>query len=187
VHFHNAAAAGAARASAAEAAVAAAESAAKLQLLHNGPRFVHPKEPLHPCCVQQSLCFSGYLLYLRFRNIAAAGAARASAAEAAVAAAESAAKLNLPVGLSDVEASVQQIDDALFKTLRVRLYHLHSRMHFWLCFALDSVSLEVCGCDGFVHSFQKRAMLPSSTYLWACLMWRPPCSKLTTRSLKHCG
>jgi hypothetical protein len=37
-----------------------------------------------------------------------------------VAAAASAAKLNLPVSLEDVEASVQQIDDALFKTLRVR-------------------------------------------------------------------
>jgi hypothetical protein len=53
-------------------------------------------------------------------SAAAAGAgARASAAAAAVAAADSAAKLNLHVTLGDVEASVQQIDDTLFKTLRV--------------------------------------------------------------------
>jgi hypothetical protein len=48
-----------------------------------------------------------------------AGAARAAAAAAAVAAAESAAKLKLPLSFADVEASVQQIDDTLFKTLRV--------------------------------------------------------------------
>jgi hypothetical protein len=107
IHVCNAAAAGAARASAAEAAVAAAESAAKLNLLNHRlqePQFHKPWAPAESCT----------------RNCAAAaGAVRASAAEAAVAAAESALKLNLPVGLADVEGSVQQIDDTLFKTLRV--------------------------------------------------------------------
>uniref|UniRef100_A0A383V3G1 Uncharacterized protein n=1 Tax=Tetradesmus obliquus TaxID=3088 RepID=A0A383V3G1_TETOB len=52
------------------------------------------------------------------------GAARAgaAAAAAAAAAAESAAKLALPVSLADVEGSVGQIDEALFKTLREPLY-----------------------------------------------------------------
>jgi hypothetical protein len=60
---------------------------------------------------------------------AAAGAAWASAAAAAAAAAEAAAKLQLPVGLADVIASVQLIDDRLFKTLRVSCLKFHHGIH----------------------------------------------------------